>query len=263
MRATLHPRGDHRAELEPAASRERPRTGRLICDPEPVDSDQRTELTERKLLHGWASGSGRVSIRLAAAADLAAITRLLPAAEIELDDNLAAAIEDGTIGEAHRIALGARGPEHGPSAFVHAMAEQFTCYDVKRAYLAASLVLVADHRDSGVIGTIVSYPPPHVVGEVAGMVTGIPSGITAAGVLAGKQAEKMFMIGAIGLAKVQAIAVDQTARRGGIGAALLSRLKRSTSTTATAASTVRCPTGPACPSSTAGKASTSPSSASA
>ncbi|MBE1559818.1 hypothetical protein H4W81_002597 [Nonomuraea africana] len=48
------------------------------------------------------------------------------------------------------------------------MATQFAGSYVVRAYLHASLVLVADHRDQGIVGTLIAYPPANLIAEFLG-----------------------------------------------------------------------------------------------
>lgn len=183
-----------------------------------TQSRSQAELTERKLVRGWASGTPRVKIRLATAADLPTITDLVPAAGAGLGEPMADAIRDGTMGQAHRKALASRGPEHGRDAFTHAMAKSLSD-GADDAYLAAALVLVAEHRDHGVLGTAVTFPPPNVAEQYV-------SHAEHGGSASPQEIQQLIAGGATGLAKVSALVVAEPARRTGIGAALLARIKR-------------------------------------
>ncbi len=89
--------------------------------------------------------------------------------------------------------------------------------DVVDAYLHASLVLVADHRDQGIVGTLIAYPPANLVAEF------LDHGSTA---ITGRAGQHMAMLGGVALAKIKAIAIAEDARGHGIGAALLKRCKQ-------------------------------------
>jgi GNAT superfamily N-acetyltransferase len=184
-------------------------------------SEPRAELTEQKLIRGWTTGVPRVKVRLATPTDLPAIADLVTAADVDLGAPMTAAMREGTMGQAHRTALANRRPEHGCPAFTRAMAEAFGTHGADHAYLAAALVLVAEHRDHGVIGTVVVYPPPNVADQyVAHAERGTTAGNSTDDI------RKLISAGAIGLAKVSALAVTESARRTGIGGALLARVKK-------------------------------------
>ena len=98
------------------------------------------EITEHKLVHGWASAP-RVRVRQAVASDLPAVAKLAALAGVQ------------TAGMA--LCAGLRG---GWDGFTRCMAEQFFAHrdDPLPAYLAAALVLVAEHRDRGVVGALIA-----------------------------------------------------------------------------------------------------------
>src|ERR1035441_3037706 len=62
------------------------------------------EITEHKLVHGWASAP-RVRVRQAVASDLPAVAKLAVLAGVQLDDYLADAVIAGTAGMALRAGL--------------------------------------------------------------------------------------------------------------------------------------------------------------
>jgi hypothetical protein len=98
-------------------------------------------LTEQNLVRGWTTGTPRVKVRLATPADLPTITDLVPAAGVDLGEEMTGAVRNGTMGQAHRAALASRVPEHGHPAFTRAMAEAFGTHGADHAYLAPALVL--------------------------------------------------------------------------------------------------------------------------
>lgn len=96
----------------------------------------------------------------ATATDLDAVAELVPLAGVTLEEELRQAVTDGTAGAALRAGLRA-----GRDGFTRHMAEQFFAHqdhEQLRPYLHAALVLVAEHRDQGIVGTLVAYPPPQV-----------------------------------------------------------------------------------------------------
>jgi GNAT superfamily N-acetyltransferase len=172
------------------------------------------EITEHKLVHGWASAP-RVRVRQAVASDLPAVAKLAVLAGVQLDDYLADAVIAGTAGMALRAGL--RG---GWDGFTRCMAEQFFAYrdDPLPAYLAAALVLVAEHRDRSVVGALIAYPPAHVAQDHLGFTRHI--------ITDPRERGKLVMVGATAIAKVKAVAVDESARGHNIGGSLLKRCKQ-------------------------------------
>jgi len=114
------------------------------------------QITERKLDAGWAA-TPEVRVRQAVPADMGAVRELATLAGVTLDDMLADAIASGTAGRALRAGLSG-----GQEGFNRHIAEQFIGHpdDPMQAYLSAALVLVADDRDHGVVGTVAAYPRP-------------------------------------------------------------------------------------------------------
>ncbi|NBE98111.1 GNAT family N-acetyltransferase [Nonomuraea sp. KC401] len=171
-------------------------------------------LSEQNLINGWSDTAG-VRIRQARATDLPAITELVPlAAGVRLEDVLRDAVTADIAGAALRSGL--RG---GAGAFHRYLAEQFARHldDPLQAYLHAALVLVAEHRDRGIIGTLIAYPPINVAEDHLQL---IPARADR------REVQKVVLLGAIGLAKIKAVAVAETERRRGIGAALLKRCRQ-------------------------------------
>ena len=157
-----------------------------------------------------------VTLRWATGGDLPAVAALMSLSGVAtLDPELATALANGVVGNAHRAALAARGRENGAHTFLHAIAEQAAVKDLRQAYLAAAVVLVADVADRQCVGTVVALPPPRVAAQ---FVDAIGAGDGS------RQANTMLLTGAIGLAKVHALAVADGARRDGIGGALINRV---------------------------------------
>jgi hypothetical protein len=124
-------------------------------------SEQRrpAEITERKLVAGWAAVPG-IRVCQAVPADMDAVRELAILGDVTLDEVLADAIASGTAGQALRAGLS--GDQEG---FNRHIAEQFIGDpdNPLQAYLSAALVLVADDREHGVVGTVVAYPPANLV----------------------------------------------------------------------------------------------------
>lgn len=167
-------------------------------------------MTDRKLDRGWAAVPG-VRIRQAVHADMDMVRELSLLAGVTLEDEILDAVRAGTAGQALRAGL-----SRGHDGFAEHMAEQMVANRDHPliAYLSAALILVADHREHGVIGALVAYPPPNVA-EIH--VDAVPDP---------QHKELMMMSGAIGVAKVRAVAVAEQARGKNIGGALLKRCKQ-------------------------------------
>lgn len=73
------------------------------------------------------------------------------------------AVTDGSAGAALRAGL-----RDGRDGFTRHMVEQFSAHRDNGlfAYLSAALVLVAEHREDGIIGALVAFPPPNVAAGV-------------------------------------------------------------------------------------------------
>jgi GNAT superfamily N-acetyltransferase len=185
---------------------------------ERVNADSLSGLTEQKLVRGWASGTPKVKIRLAIAADIPAIAELTPAAGHELGEELAKEIRTCTMGSAHRAALAGQGREGRQPAFARAIAQAISEHGFDHAYAAAALVLVADHRDHGVIGTVIAFPPANVAEQYVEHAERTGA--------AKPDIRKLIAGGAVALAKVSTLVVAEPYRNTGIGGALLSRIKK-------------------------------------
>jgi GNAT superfamily N-acetyltransferase len=171
-------------------------------------------VTERKLDNGWAAAPG-VRVRQAVPADMGTVGELAALAGVRMEEDLAGAVASGTAGLALRAGL-----SRGVEGFHRHVAEQFVAHRDRplQAYLSAALVLVAEHRDHGVVGTVVGYPPPNIA-QVH--LDGTRRSITDP-----REREKLMVAGAIGLAKVKALAVAEPARGRNIGGALLLRCRQ-------------------------------------
>jgi GNAT superfamily N-acetyltransferase len=174
----------------------------------------RHDLTERKLVQGWASVP-RVRVRQAVAADLPEVRELSAVAGPRVEDELAEAVADGRSGSVLRAGL--RG---GREEFARHLAGEFFRHrdDPARAHLAASLVLVAEHQDDGVVGTLIACPPVNL--------TAMHLQATRKTITDPRERDKLMMAGAIGAAKVKAVAVKEAARGRNIGGSLLQRCRQ-------------------------------------
>ncbi|MER7367054.1 hypothetical protein [Nonomuraea wenchangensis] len=170
-----------------------------------------TQLTEGALIKGWA-GPPRVRVRQAVPDDLPAIAELAPLSGVELDDALTKAVCDGSSGIGLRMGI-----RQGQPGFQRHMGAEFVTGGMMSAYLHASLMLVADHRDRGVVGALIAYPPGNLITEL------VRSGRIS---LSDQSGQQMSMLGAVALTKIKAIVVAEHARGQGVGAALLKRCKQ-------------------------------------
>ena len=177
---------------------------------------QRTaQITERKLDTGWAAAPG-VRVRQAVPADMDAVRELATLAGVTLDGLLARAVASGTAGVALRAGL-----SRGQEGFNRHIAEQFIGHpdDPLQAYLSAALVLVADDGEQGVVGTVVAYPPANLVQLHL-------DGARRRGTTDSRELNNMMVLGAIGLAKIKALAVAEPARGRNVGGSLLLRCRQ-------------------------------------
>lgn len=169
------------------------------------------QVTERALIKGWA-GPPRIRVRQAVPDDLPAIAELAPLSGVELDDALVEAVRDGSSGIGLRTGI-----RQGQPGFHRHMGTEFITGGMVSAFMHASLVLVGDHRDRGIVGTLIAYPPGNLINELIG------SGRISPSEQGGQQ---VIMLGAVLLTKIKTIAVVEHARGQGVGAALLKRCKQ-------------------------------------
>jgi GNAT superfamily N-acetyltransferase len=166
------------------------------------------ELSDDRFDGGWMFGD-QIRIRLAVAADLNAVAGLADAVGVEVEDALRVSVTDGSLGAGLRAGL--RG---GHEAFVRHMAETFFSLQgtgkFGLALLHPGLVLVAEHDQDGVVGALIAHPPVHVLSDFARQV----GEETKAG-------RDLVLMGAIGMARIRAVAVRETVRRQGVGAAMV------------------------------------------
>lgn len=169
-------------------------------------------LTERRLVHGWAAAPG-FRVRQATAADLPAVGELVRLAGVRLEDELVAAVSDGTAGAALRAGLRA-----GHDGFTRHMAEQFIAHQERDqfvVFLHATLVLVAEHRERGVLGALIAYPPPGVVADYLDQANAAMAGP--------RERDQLWIAGVTGVSKIKAVALAESARGQDIGGSLLKR----------------------------------------
>jgi len=205
-----------------------------------MGSDLTAGMTERKLVRGWNCPSPGVTIRLAVPADLGAVAELVPATGHALGPGVTDAISRGVIGTAHRAGLAARGGEYGQVAFTRAIAQEMVEHGLEGVYAAAGVVLVAEHRDRGIVGTVVAFPPAHVSQQFVARAE--RSGADQ------REAGKLALSGAVALAKIRPRSMPWLSRnrRGAVVSVPRCSVepRRSTSPTGTSTSTARSrPTG--------------------
>jgi len=172
------------------------------------------QVTERKLDSGWIVAPG-IRVRQAWPADMDAVGGLVTLAGVTLDDVLYGAVASGAAGHALRAGL-----SRGREGFNRYIAEQLIAHpdDPLQAYLSAALVLVAEDQAGGVVGAVVAYPPANLVQLHI-------DGARRRG-MTDPQLSQLMMLGAIGLAKIKALAVAEPARGQHVGTALLLRCRQ-------------------------------------
>ena len=167
------------------------------------------EITERKLVNGWAAAPD-VQVRQAVAADLGAVGELAALVGVRLEKELVSAVTAGAAGAALRAGL-----RSGQDGFVRHIAEEFVTHpdDPLHAYLSAALILVAEHREHGVVGALIAYPPSNLTADHLKQ--------TRRTITDPRERAKLMMAGAIAVAKIKAVAVTGSARGLRIGSSLL------------------------------------------
>lgn len=154
-----------------------------------------------------------VTVRLATSGDVEALAPLVEFTGTPLDEYLRTGLyEDGCAG-ALRVGLA-----NGQQALREDIATAFshTDGDPRPLLLRAALPLVAEHAEHGVVGTLLAYPPGHVLEQY----------YTAAARWGPRAQHKILLGGAITLIKLKAVAVAEHARGKHLGAALVQRCTR-------------------------------------
>ncbi len=149
------------------------------------------------LTRGW-PGPGDTILRLARPGESGAVLRLAAMAGGELDEQIAAAIEDGTAGSALARAL-----DGGKDAATRAAAESLSGgTPAPLAQLAA--ILVAEHGGQ-LVAALCAVPPVGFIRQLMERGLGPPHAIVAS----------------LAMTKIEAVAVDAACRSQGIASALL------------------------------------------
>ncbi|GGN29288.1 hypothetical protein GCM10011609_86200 [Lentzea pudingi] len=176
------------------------------------------ELTERKLLNGWASAP-RVRIRQAGVNDLDHFEWITDMAGAPFEKPLREAVAEGLAGVGLRAGLRAGNYR----AYWEQMAPRFPGL-IKQglsplmAYMDAALVLVADHRDHGVVGGLIAYPPVNVAESYIGILEA--NGATS------ETLQKTVLGMGMFLTRIKAIAVSEQARGSTVGSSLIKRARQ-------------------------------------
>lgn len=175
-------------------------------------------VTEGKLIRGWASAP-KVRVRQAGAADLDHLEWICQLAGAPFETPLRDAITTETAGAGLRAGLRTT----GVPGYRRFMAEQFSAlgrqaHSPLEAYLHAALVLVAEHRDDGVVGGLLAYPPVTVAEQ---LLTTLESTGTS-----GQKMQEMLVSAGLFLTRIKAVAVAEHARGANIGGSLLKRARQ-------------------------------------
>lgn len=150
-------------------------------------------------------------IRAAQAADLDRVRDLCALAEVNLENEIVAAVEDGYAGATLRA-----GRTGGLTAFFSDVQETLPALSpdaLRRLFLRLTLVLVAEQDQAGVIGAAVTFPP-------AGTIMKQLQWMQSVGASAESQME-VVLGGALRVSRVKAVGVDTDHRGCGIGADLV------------------------------------------
>ncbi|WP_018685392.1 GNAT family N-acetyltransferase [Actinokineospora enzanensis] len=174
-------------------------------------------ITENKLVTGWPAAP-RVRVRQARAADLEALAEVSRLAGAPFEGPIRDAITSEVFGTALRAGL--RG-DH--TACHKAIGQRYSrlLHDKANplaAYLDAGLALVAEHRDHGVVGGLVAYPPVTLVEGIVDQMHREHATI--------QQIQKLWMLVGVALTRVKALAVFEHARGANIGGSLLKRARQ-------------------------------------
>jgi GNAT superfamily N-acetyltransferase len=161
-------------------------------------------VTADRLVRGW-SGPAGTRIRLARPGDTAAVADLLALADMPLDPHVAAVVEADTVASTVRLGL-----QRGPQEMLRPVAEAGAAGRPEEAMHGPVTVLVAEDRDGRLAGVCQVVPPGNVMAEAAAVGVPLP----------------LALLGAARVAKVQALAVAETARGQGLGGTLLRRVVR-------------------------------------
>ena len=171
---------------------------------------------EQQLVDGWRI-SPHARIRLARSADIEAIAQLgkLAGAE-DLEEEIADGLRRGVIAAALCAGLhGGREPFTQHIAQVGAEIGRSGA-DPTEMLLHATLVLVAEHSDAGVVGALIAYPPLRVIADLLDTVgKGNP-----------KAQQAVLLSGATMISRIHILAVAEPWRRHRVGAALLDACHR-------------------------------------
>ncbi len=170
-------------------------------------------ITEADLVRGWAAGSD-TTIRLATSADVDALGPLVELTGVPLDEYVSTSLRSDLLAGALRTGL-----RSGHRALMEDIATEATRIsdgDLRPLYLRSALALVAERADEGIVGTLLAYPPTHVVQRF----------YTVAAASGPREQQKIALGGAISLAKIKAVAVAEHARSQHLGAALLRRCEQ-------------------------------------
>lgn len=152
-----------------------------------------------QMLPGGMPGPGGVSLRLARPGETAAVSRLLAAADVELAADVAAAVEDGTIG-----ATLLKGLADGQDQLIRALAIAAHTSEPETAMPGLSIVLVAEAAGD-LAGAIEARPPSWIFADAARNGVPLPHAL----------------LGTAVVIKFCAVAVAEPDRRRGIGTALI------------------------------------------
>jgi GNAT superfamily N-acetyltransferase len=157
------------------------------------------------------TAANSVHLREARLEDITAVQALCALAEVPLEQQIMTAIAEGSAGALLRV-----GREQGVETFLAESAAVLASKSessLLNLFVGLTHVLVAEHRNAGVVGTALVFPP-------AGVVLNRVHVMQQMGAPFSSQVD-VILAGALRITRVKAVAVDAGHRRGGLGTRLV------------------------------------------
>ncbi|WP_431946053.1 GNAT family N-acetyltransferase [Micromonospora marina] len=156
-------------------------------------------------------GPNGLRIRAAEAVDLADFRRLCATAGVDIEDEIAAAIETGSAGEAVYTGL-----TSGIGAFFDDIMTRLDSMSVpalRELFLRLTVALVAESDDTGVTGAALAFPPVGIIMNQLKQLRSLGA--------SDETRVQLTLAGALRVSRIKAVAVRDDARRSGVGSALV------------------------------------------
>jgi GNAT superfamily N-acetyltransferase len=153
----------------------------------------------------------RIKLRVAEASDMVRVSKLCSLAGVDLESEVIEAVSDGSAGATFQAGM-ASGVEGFLAAAQRSLPDLYPD-TLRRAFLGLTLVIVAEHRDAGVIGAALASPPIRTIMKLLRQMQ--TASLSATAVV------PVVLAGALRVGRIKAVAVDDDFRHRGIGAALV------------------------------------------